>query len=195
MNVLFLTLGVMDNINTHGIYTDLLREFQRNGHNTYVVSTHERKYGLPTSLRRENGVTVLQVRTGNIRECNFFEKGLTTLTINQVYYHAIKKYIGDVSFDMIMYSTPPITFCDIIKKLNPNHSAFNYLILKDIFPQNAIDIGILSKQGLRGMVYRYFLRKEKALYQISDGIGCSSPANQQYLMDKYHYIQKNKLSI
>lgn len=40
-------------------------------------------------------------------------------------------------------------------------NAQTYLMLKDIFPQNAVDIGMLSKTGWKGILYRYFRNKEK----------------------------------
>lgn len=36
-------------------------------------------------------------------------------------------------------------------------------MLKDIFPQNAVDIGMLSKTGWKGILYRYFRNKEKKI--------------------------------
>lgn len=54
-------------------------------------------------------------------------------------------------------------------------------MLKDIFPQNAIDIGLLSKSGIKGRIYRHFKRKEERLYDISDVIGCMSNANVEYI--------------
>ena len=59
----------------------------------------------------------------------------------------------------------------------------SYLLLKDIFPQNAIDLGLLSKGGVRGLLYRFFRKKEKELYRISDYIGCMSPANVRYVLE------------
>ena len=36
LNLLFLTLLDFHSLNEHNIYTDLLREFQKNGHRVYV---------------------------------------------------------------------------------------------------------------------------------------------------------------
>lgn len=78
-----------------------------------------------------------------------------------------------VKFDLILYSTPPITFTNVIKYVKRhNPKAMTYLMLKDIFPQNAVDIQMLSKTGLKGILYRWFRRKEKEMYRISDWIGC-----------------------
>ena len=43
MKVLFLTILGMDSIHDHGIYTDLLRCFQANGHQVYTVSPYEKR--------------------------------------------------------------------------------------------------------------------------------------------------------
>lgn len=56
------------------------------------------------------------------------------------------------------------------------------LLLKDIFPQNAVDLGMINKQGIKGFIYKYFRRKEKELYKISDYIGCMSQANVNYVI-------------
>lgn len=55
--------------------------------------------------------------------------------------------------------------------------------MKDIFPQNAVDLGMLTKDGLKGFLYRSFREKEKDLYRISDYIGCMSPANVRYVIE------------
>ena len=75
MNVLFLTLSNMENIDERGIYTDLVREFANRGINIYVVSPRERRRGLPTELIRRDKINILLVRTGNItKTSNFIEK-------------------------------------------------------------------------------------------------------------------------
>ena len=44
---------------------------------------------------------------------------------------------------------------------------------------------MLSTNGWKGILYRYFREKEKKLYQISDKIGCMSQANVDYVL-KYN---------
>ena len=48
MNILFLTLGYISDISERGIYTDLMREFIRNGHSLYIVVPAERRFHQPT---------------------------------------------------------------------------------------------------------------------------------------------------
>lgn len=185
MNILFLTMSSgLKNIETSGIYTDLIRKFRDEGHEVYVVYPRERRLRLPTEVKHEGRVHLLGVKTLNVTKTNLIEKGLGQVTLERQFKLGLEKYFGKVEFDIILYSTPPITFTKVIryaKKRNPK--AVSYLLLKDIFPQNAVDLGILTKDGLKGFLYRLFRKKEKDLYRISDYIGCMSPANVKYVIE------------
>ena len=192
MNILFLSLGRIENINDSGIYTDLLRKFRDEGHNISIVTPRERKYNLPTVKESKNGVTFLKVKIGNIQKVNFIEKGLSTITIEKVFLNAIKKYLSNIKFDLVLYATPPITFSKVVEYIKTRDNAKTYLLLKDIFPQNAVDINLFK---LNGIIYKLFRRKEKHLYNISDHIGCMSPANAEYILLNNPEIPKNKVEV
>lgn len=185
MNILFLTMSSnMQNIEAKGIYTDLMRKFHDKGHEVYIVYPRERKLGLPTEVMHQQGVHFLGVKTLNVTKTNVLEKGIGQILLESQFKIALKQHFNEVRFDVILYSTPPITFTKVIKytkKRNPK--AMSYLLLKDIFPQNAMDLGMLSKGGVRGLLYRFFRKKEKELYRISDYIGCMSPANVRYVLE------------
>ena len=53
------------------------------------------------------------------------------------------------------------------------------LCLRDIFPQNAVDLKMMSKSSI---IYSYFRRKEKKMYRIADAIGCMSQGNIDYVI-------------
>lgn len=195
MNVLFLTMGRVD-INRRGIYNDLLRKFRDDGHKVYIVRPIERIEGKPTSLTEDNGVFTLQVKTLNLQKTNVIEKGLGQVSLETLYKRAIKKFFKGVSFDLILYTTPPITFPNVIeyaKKINPK--AVTYLLLKDIFPQNAVDMGMMSKSGVKGLLYKFFRNKEKKLYALSDYIGCMSPANVKYVLEHNPEVDSSRVEV
>lgn len=182
MNVIFLTLVRISDIEERGIYQDLMRKFRDSGHNVYIVTATERRLGQETSLVANHGVQILNVKTLNIQKTNIVEKGIGTLLIESQFKAAIKMFLNDVKFDLITYSTPPITFTKVVKYLKrKNPHAISYLQLKDIFPQNSVDIGMLSKTGVKGLLYKFFRKKEKKLYEYSDYIGCMSPANVEFV--------------
>ena len=196
MNVLFMTIGKMDNIEEHTIYCDLLRYFRDAGHSVYTISPYEKRTGLQTAYEEKNGIHMLHVRTGNVTGMvSLIEKGLAQLSIEPIFIKAIKKYYSNVKFDLVMYSTPPITFCNAIEYVKRRDNAKTYLLLKDIFPQNAVDIGMMSKSGIKGHLYKIFRNKEKKLYGLSDYIGCMSPANVEYVKQNNPEIDNYRVEV
>ncbi|WP_099364927.1 glycosyltransferase family 4 protein [Sphingobacterium sp. 1.A.4] len=190
MNILFLTLAEINSIEDRGIYQDLLRKFRNEGHSVFLVTPVERRKHVLTNFEKKEGVSILQVKTFNIQKTNKIEKGLGTLAIEYQYLYAIKKYLKNIKFDLILYSTPPITFAKVIEYIKKRDNSQTYLLLKDIFPQNAVDMKLI-KQG--GFIHRQFLKKEKKLYQISDTIGCMSPANIQYIISNNPEVDPAKV--
>lgn len=193
MNVIFLTISRITDIRSRGIYTDLLRKFRDEGHNVYIVSPRERQFKVETSLTNQDGVSILGVKTLNIQKTNHIEKGIGTILLETQFGRAINKYLNDISFDLILYSTPPITFTNVIKVLKKkNPQAVSYLLLKDIFPQNAVDLGMFSKHS---PFYWYFRKKEIELYKSADYIGCMSPANVNFVLEHNSYIPRKKVEV
>lgn len=195
MKVLFFTIGQMDGIENKGIYTDLLRLFRDNGNEVYTVSAYEKRKGLETTLTDDNGAHMLHVKIGNITKCSIIEKGISTVLIETQFIRAIKKYFKDIKFDLVIYSTPPITFVNAVKYVKKRDGAKTYLLLKDIFPQNAVDLGMMKKSGVKGLLYKYFRSKEKKLYAVSDKIGCMSQANSDYVLKHNPEISAEKVEI
>ena len=127
MNILFLSLLDFNSLQDRNIYTDLLREFRRNGHTIYAVSPIERRKGQVTHLINEENTTILKLGIGNIQKTNLIEKGISTLLIESQFISGIKKYFSDVVFDLVLYATPPITFCNVIKYVKKRDNAKTYL--------------------------------------------------------------------
>ena len=192
---MFITLFDIRDINNNGIYEDLLREFYKNDHSVYIVSPTERRNKEKTHIIEKNNCKILKVRTGNIQKTNFIEKGIATVALETRFISAVKKYYSDIKFDLILYSTPPVTLVRPVEFIKRRDGAKTYLLLKDIFPQNAVDIGILSKSGIKGIIYRYFRNKEKKLYKISDKIGCMSPANVEYILRNNPEISSENVEV
>jgi len=192
MNILFLTLSRLESVKDGGIYADLIREFSKHGHKVYIVSPIERRFNQETKIVRENNVSILVVKILNVTKTNLIEKGIGTLLIENQYFSAVKKHFSDIKFDLILYSTPPITFTKLIKKIKYKYNTKSYLLLKDIFPQNAVDIELFSKKSL---FYKFFRKKEKKLYALSDFIGCMSPANVEYVTNHNPELNSEKVEV
>ena len=197
MNVLFLTLAEFNSIEEkrHALYTDLLDMFRKDGHQVYAISPLAARNGKDTYIVREENTQILRLKTGDVQKTNIIKKGINTLSIETVFKNAIKKYFSGVKFDLVLCSTPPITFYRAIAYVKKRDNAKTYLLLKDIFPQNSVDLGLLSKSGPKGSIYRYFRRKEKLLYNISDRIGCMSEANVRYVLAHNKNVTPDKIEV
>lgn len=195
MNVLFLTLMEINDFSQTGIYPDLINEFAENGHDIYAVSPCEEKNKNKYQLLREKEhVHLVSALIPDYFGVGLIQKGYASLAIGKRYIDAINKAIPKVKFNLILYSTPPITFVSVIEEIKKRDNAYAYLLLKDIWPQGPIDIGALSETGVKGLVTKYFKRKEQKLYEISDFIGCMSENNRKYLIEKSG-VDKNKIEI
>lgn len=194
-NLLFLSLIDINksNIYENSIYQSLLRKFT-DDFNVYILSPIERRNFKINSTNNNNiyNIKFIKVKIGNITKTNIIEKGISTIDIERRYIKSIKKHLSDIKFDLILYPTPPITFYKVIKYLKKRDGAMTYLMLKDIFPQNAVDLGFFSK---RSPIYKYFRKKEQNLYKISDYIGCMSKANVDYLLKHNPDLEPEKVEI
>lgn len=193
MKILFLTLVPFKDIYRRSIYADLVRELANRGVEVYVVCPRQRREQLSTELINYGNIHILHVKTGNITNTkSFIEKGISTIRIEGQYLRAIKQHFADVKFNLVMYSTPPITFNKVLKYLKNRYNVQTYLMLKDIFPQNAVDIGLIHRNGL---LRRYFKNKEIKLYKNSDVIGGMSQGNVDYILTNNPYLENNKVEI
>lgn len=195
MNVIFLTLFKIRDERQEDIYSSFLRELVSHGHDAYVIS--------PVERREEERLKPLDIGRLHLRFAyigNYFnvsriEKGITTFFIGKQYKKVIKKELAGISFDLILYSTPPVTFADTIKYLKKNRTAISYLMLKDIWPQSLADLGCIKKSGWQGMIYKHFRRQEQKMYRVSDYIGCMSPAAARYLLKHNKCVKRDKVEI
>lgn len=191
MNVLFLMIAFPDIKKVSNFYSDLPEKFKEKEHNVCVANLLEKKYNKATYLEEVKGINVLWIKSGDWFNTNsVIKKGLTAVTISNCFNRAIQKYFSDIKFDLVIYFTPPITFAPVVKYIKKRDKCMSYLILRDIFPQGVRDLGLLDNQ----LLYNYFRRKEKQLYDLSDHIGCMSHGNIKYVLE-HNNVGENKLEI
>ncbi len=191
MRICFLTQYYPISDSARSLYSDLMDEISSFGHEITVFRSEEQKaLGYPAVSWRKN-VKVVSVPTGRVTKTNIITKALNILLTEPRYLAAMKKHYGDNHPDMVIITTPPITFCSAASYFAKKGSII-YLLLKDIFPQNAVDLGMMKKKGL---IYSFFRTKEKTLYKNSDVIGCMSEANKRYLLHHNPFLKKKIIEI
>ena len=192
MNILYIASIFPTPQEGENLYTNLASELVESGHKVTVIVSEEKRKIDDTKVFRERNYNVIRVRTGNLYEIGSVEKAISFVTLQSKMKNAINKYLSDEKFDMIVFMSPPVTMYSVVNFAMKKYNCFSYLMQKDIFPQNAVDLKIMTKCN---PAYWYFRHKEKELYKISTVIGCMSEKNKEYLLKHNKYLDCAKLQI
>ncbi len=173
--ILVLSIIDVNYMKYNGIYNDLFKELgKKNKVDIVSITNMNEEYYVYS-----NNINIYRVESKQIFNVGKIRKALNLLTLNKRFKKTIKKNLKNKEYDMILYSTPPITINSTIEYVKKIYKAKTYLLLKDIFPQNAVDLNMMNKKGL---VHKYFKIKENNLYKISDYIGVMSPKNREFIV-------------
>lgn len=190
MRVLYLGLAVPDMNEYHNMFTDMMVEFKKSGHEIVIVgpTVDDAKIG----LQIEDDIQVLRVPTMKLFGVGKFQKGLANILLPYQYKKALRKSGIDLNFDLVMMPTPPITLVSAASWIKKKYGAKFYLILRDIFPQNAVD---LKMMGEGGIIFKYFRKKEIQMYESADSIGCMSQGNIDFVAKQNPQMNHSKLHL
>lgn len=191
MKILYVSTCFPRESESSTIYTDLAEELIHSGHKVTVVAADERKNGGTTRIEKERGCCVLRVKTGNMYNVGYIEKGISLISLTYLMNLAIFRFLRKNKYDLILFEAPPVTLSGVVRYSKNLFHCPSFLMMKDIFPQNAIDIGIMNSKSF---TYKYFKNEERKLYDVADNIGCMSKANMKYL-EKHSNVSSEKLSL
>ena len=131
----------------------------------------------------ENGVRVLRIKTLPHHNVNYFLRAVAQLLMPFQFLWKLWKH-GIRVEKCITYSPPlPLAFVGIGLRLFGVKSLLN---LQDLFPQNAIDLGIL-KNPLQIVFFRSI---ESFSYRFSNIITVHSDGNRTMLLERYPSLKK-----
>lgn len=168
---------------------DLAQGLKKRGHEVLVVTTNPRHYLSKSGLGALDEGSVLRVHTLPIHKVNFVIRGISQLLLPFLFYRAVTKNIKTGLDGVIVYS-PPITLGLAGKWIKKKYSAKFILNLQDIFPQNAIDLGIIRN----GVVASFFEMFERMAYNSADIITFNSPGGVEFLVRK-KMVPQNKVKL
>lgn len=170
------------------LINDLAVEFINRGHVVTVVAP-DHTITADLQCDKDDKIQVIRVKTGAIKGVSKLLRGYREITLSKILWKRTKKYFNETSFDLIIYYSPTIFFGPLVKRLKSIFGCPAYLILRDIFPQWAVDAGIIKK----GLLYRLLKYYEKINYDAADIIGIQSPANKIYFseigLDKKYCVE------
>lgn len=172
------------------------------GDEVFVVTTFPQSYlaaggeeqKAVQKVSREGSLTVIRARTLPLRKVNFVLRGISQLCLPFLIFRKVKKYVSGPLDGVVVYSPPlPLAIAGRLVK-RKYHTRF-MLNLWDIFPENAIDLGILNKDSLLGRIeISMFEALEKFAYRSADVLTFHAAKGMRFLIEKKH-IPPEKISI
>lgn len=203
MNILILVEAFMPSkISAAVMMYDLAIEYKNRGHNVWVVTfINEEEINSKDRVIFEDldGINVIRIVSPNKKNISLIKRGIVEITSAYELDKLTKKYLDKVSLDLIVEYSPNIMLSVFMKQLKKKHNCKSYLVLRDIFPAWARDLGVINNK----LVYNYFRHVEKQMYKNSDIIGVQSPKNREYLLENnnlderkvdvlYNWVQEPK---
>jgi len=159
---------------------DLVSELDRQGYKVTVLlpdSTISHNWQLDV----QGNITVLRLKSPVTKDVSYFKRAIGEYLLSFFMFKNLKKSpLKDMRWDALIWYSPTIFFGSLVKKIKAESGCNSYLILRDIFPEWAVDMRLLS----RGFIYRYFKRVESFQYMQADTIGVQTSSNLDYFQSK-----------
>ena len=152
---------------------DLSIEFSRQGHEITMLVADP---SIATRYTIEDfcGVTVTRLKAPQTKDVNYARRMLAELAMPFAMIRNFKASpLADRQFDAVIWYSPTIFLGPIVRWLKKKGPAKSYLILRDIFPQWAADMGIIS----RGPIFRFLDTIANYQYRSADIIGVQTQGN------------------
>lgn len=155
---------------------DLSRELVRQGHSTTVMIPSA-EIDQPWLLEDMEGVQVLRLKAPRTKDIGYVRRTIGEFLLPFAMLKNLRKSpLNNVRWDGVVWYSPTIFLGPIANALKKTSSCRSYLIVRDIFPEWAVDMGLLN----RGLAYRFFKVIERYQYSVADVIGVQTPANLPY---------------
>ncbi len=155
---------------------DLAVELARLGHFVTVLMPSP-EISEHCAIEEIDVIRVVRLKSPRTKDIGFVRRALAeSILPYAMYTNFLRSPLAKESWDGVVWYSPTIFFGPFISRLKQRSCCRSYLILRDIFPEWAVDIGLLS----RGLPYRFFKFIEKRQYSVASVIGVQSHGNLRY---------------
>jgi glycosyltransferase involved in cell wall biosynthesis len=155
---------------------DLSREFVRQGH-ALTVMLPTADLGTPWSLEDFDGVQVLRLRAPKTKDINYVSRTINEFLMPFAMLRNLRKSpLAKERWDGVVWYAPSIFLGPIANALKKASGCKGYLIIRDIFPEWAADMGLMG----RGLPYKFFKAVANYQYSVANVIGVQTPGNEAY---------------
>ena len=169
---------------------DLAIELCRAGHSTVVIVA---TVDLPEqwTMQTESGVVILRIRAPKTRDIGYVRRTLMEFSLPFFMLVRMRKTpFARMSWDVVAWYSPTIFFGPFVWYLKRSSGCRTYLILRDIFPEWTLDLGLMRK----GFAYAFFKAIAYIQYAVADVIGVQTESNLAY-MDAWRRCPNKRVEV
>ena len=155
---------------------DLSREFVRQGHElTVLLPAAELQQ--PWAMEDFDGARVLRLKAPKTKDIGYVRRTIGEFLMPFAMLRNLRKSpLANTQWDGVVWYAPTIFLGPIASALKKASACKGYLIIRDIFPEWAVDMGLMG----RGLPYRFFDAVARYQYSVADVIGVQTPGNEPY---------------
>ena len=155
---------------------DLSRELVRQGHElTAMVPAAGAEE--PWALEHMDGVRVLRLKAPRMKDVGYVRRTLAEFFMPWAMLANLRRSpLGKEKWDGVLWYAPSIFLGPMSNALKRSSGCPGYLIIRDIFPEWAVDMGLMR----RGLPYLFFRSISEFQYSVADFIGVQTAGNAKY---------------
>ncbi|PMG05083.1 glycosyltransferase WbuB [Vibrio breoganii] len=153
---------------------ELAVELIKQGHEVTAITPHFDSAQSALIQDRIDDVQIWRFYSGEIKDVGKVKRAINETLLSHRAWRAIKGHVRKDSFDGVVYYSPSIFFGSLVAKLKKRCQCQSYLVLRDFFPQWAVDSGLMREGSA---IERYFRFFETLSYRQADMIGVMSEKN------------------
>lgn len=166
---------------------DLATEFNNQGISPLIIIPNS-QLDQAWKLEVLNGVRVLRLKSPKTKNVGYIRRTAAEFLMPYfMWMHYSNCPLYNQKYNGVIWYSPTIFLSPFVKRLKDNSSCLGYLILRDIFPEWALDLGLMR----RGFIYKFFKWIEVNQYIIADTIGVQTSKNIQYFKNWSRLRKKN----
>lgn len=160
---------------------DLAQTFAQLGHGITVVLPNPTQTEDLIVSKRE-GCDILSVRALQTKDVNYLYRTLAEFINPFLMWHRLQKSkcLDSKKIQGVVWYSPSIFWGPLVKKIKDKFGCKGYLILRDLFPDWAYDLGLLNNL----FAYKTLKWAEAYQYAQANCIGIQSPNNEIYFRNK-----------
>ncbi|ELI1840795.1 glycosyltransferase family 4 protein [Vibrio fluvialis] len=159
------------------MFHELALELKRLGHEPVIITPSHGKQSSRLVIEQIEGVEVWRFRNPPMRGRGKVQRVISESLLSLNAYLALRCVDNVKAFDACINYSPTIFFGPLMHWFKRYCGTYNYLVLRDMFPQWVIDEGLIALNSPIASYFRFF---ERVNYNASDAIGLMSPANVEY---------------